>query len=946
MTRSLGSFYPGEDAVLFVVSIVVQTSVIIVAAWVAARVLARYCAALRHAIWFSALVCVVISPLTTQLGEEAAPLCRRLAVAAWSQAPQPRQPSPHRELDGSSVDRATENENRRPQAMARSMAAQRLTFAHDLPRQARERMRLTSAASQLWRGDLRRVLGGAITLAWFTGVLVGAGRFVHGVCVTRTILRTATQPDAGDLHLPLCEVRKALGVSSLPQFVVSDVVCMPCTVGLLRPRVILPARLLASAPECMRDVLLHECAHVVRRDQWTGLVQRVVSIVAWPHPFIHILCRNLSRAREEICDNVVIGNGDAVRYAEMLFGLSRMKRRVPLYGSAGLFSWTWRLEHRIADLLDARRDTRFRLTPRMKTAVTFAFVSLSLTAAASSGVQQIVPGKASPVSEATRVAFAVAPSAAASPPVVPSSHLVPDTATAYVSLNSVSRFRECAESNPDIDGEVLRWIEREMIRFVPIDERRPIRARLGVSLHDLAECASGEIALARVPSADDRPALLTLLDVSGRDAKVDELLATVRGQLKSREVAVWRAQNILCIAESDTAATSALERLSDKKGGGLCAHPAFRAVSKLPTNANDAAPSLHWYRRPVADTRMCEAEWLARRRGQPWSRYAARAGLDHVQAVGGTIQFPQRRFSKVHWTKVYAPTHADTDRRRFPGILDLPNQDDLSPPDWVPQQVSTYGSLAWNIRETFDSFVYVVDPWFGEGFFEDFVASLREDINGPQLDIRRDLIPHLGERFFTVSGVGAHAHATILAIEARDEGAVLAALERPLREDPYARPADVPGAAAWELLTDDNRQGAKSEVRASSALAVARGYLWMATDVPALRELLGRQPAGARLGHSRLYSSMSRVLDDYFAGSCFRFYARGGTDLAPPFRIIPLPNASPGTSRDVWSRLLQRSTRPANDVASGSRDHGPSALGIRTDADGWTMMGFTLRDRP
>ena len=81
-------------------------------------------------------------------------------------------------------------------------------------------------------------------------------------------------------------------------------------IGLVRPLVILPEDLPGTlrGPE-LADILVHECAHAVCRHQVVGVLQRLAGMLFWPHPLMHMLNRELARAREEVCDNYVLRHG-------------------------------------------------------------------------------------------------------------------------------------------------------------------------------------------------------------------------------------------------------------------------------------------------------------------------------------------------------------------------------------------------------------------------------------------------------------------------------------------------------------------------------------------------------------------------------------------------------------------------------------------------------------
>lgn len=140
----------------------------------------------------------------------------------------------------------------------------------------------------------------------------------------------------------------------------------PLAAGIVNPKVLLPTGFTDSIhDEQLHNILVHELAHIERRDQVVVLLQHVVGSFFWLHPLVGVLNRSLAKAREEICDNYVLGTTNARSYSRTLLAVAELVRgRETLPGTVGLFSSKWRLEHRVAGLLDARRNLRTTLTRR------------------------------------------------------------------------------------------------------------------------------------------------------------------------------------------------------------------------------------------------------------------------------------------------------------------------------------------------------------------------------------------------------------------------------------------------------------------------------------------------------------------------------------------------------------------------------------------------------
>jgi beta-lactamase regulating signal transducer with metallopeptidase domain len=74
-------------------------------------------------------------------------------------------------------------------------------------------------------------------------------------------------------------------------------------IGLMHRIVILPSQLAAALPHAeLRAVVLHEIAHLRRRDDWVYLLERLACAVLWFDPFVHVACKASATWREIACD--------------------------------------------------------------------------------------------------------------------------------------------------------------------------------------------------------------------------------------------------------------------------------------------------------------------------------------------------------------------------------------------------------------------------------------------------------------------------------------------------------------------------------------------------------------------------------------------------------------------------------------------------------------------
>ncbi len=105
----------------------------------------------------------------------------------------------------------------------------------------------------------------------------------------------------------------------------SNEVTIPIAAGFLDPVVILPKKIVGMlAPRDLERVVAHERAHISRNDVAGNLIQRLVEMVLFFNPWVHVVGRNLIREREAACDDMAVRRtGSAGDYAECLASLAQ-----------------------------------------------------------------------------------------------------------------------------------------------------------------------------------------------------------------------------------------------------------------------------------------------------------------------------------------------------------------------------------------------------------------------------------------------------------------------------------------------------------------------------------------------------------------------------------------------------------------------------------------------
>lgn len=227
-------------------------------------------------------------------------------------------------------------------------------------------------------------------IVWAVIALAGLARVVLATFQLRRLRSHAAPVEMeslpADMRSLIEEAQKSRPISVL----VSDRLEVPTAIGFHRPSVILPAWMLESTPaEELKYILLHELAHLSRRDDWTNLAQKILKALLFFLPSVWWIERRLSLDREMACDDaVLVHSGTPVGYAECLAHVAErsfLRKQIALAQAA--VGRVRQLTARVTRILDPERP---RATQLWKPAVPVVMVVALLCSVPASFTPELV----------------------------------------------------------------------------------------------------------------------------------------------------------------------------------------------------------------------------------------------------------------------------------------------------------------------------------------------------------------------------------------------------------------------------------------------------------------------------------------------------------------------------------------------------------------------------
>ncbi len=197
----------------------------------------------------------------------------------------------------------------------------------------------------------------AICALWLLLCAVWIGRLATAWWQLSRLCRRAVP--AEDMTQQACrELSNLLGVRA-PQVLRTPYLPSPCLAGLRQAVILLPDEDIGLS---MRDVLVHELAHLVRRDCHWNLLRQLALSLFFFQPLLWMLSRRLESAAEEVCDDYVVQfGGDRQQYAHRLVDIAELSTAPVAPAGVGIVSLRSMLAKRVQRIMDTSRSLSTRV---------------------------------------------------------------------------------------------------------------------------------------------------------------------------------------------------------------------------------------------------------------------------------------------------------------------------------------------------------------------------------------------------------------------------------------------------------------------------------------------------------------------------------------------------------------------------------------------------------
>lgn len=214
--------------------------------------------------------------------------------------------------------------------------------------------------------DYKTFIRKAIPFIWISGVFIlGSVIFINNALFLRRVRKCPHIDDQNVLSI-LYDCKNLMKLSKNVDLVKTNVSQTPCVLNFIKPIILLPEY---SLEKCnlihLKYILLHELAHVKRKDIFINYIVNFLCIIYWFNPLIWYGFHKMREDREICCDSLalsVLRENEVISYGFSIIKIAEISLRAPYLPSvAGIINKKSKIKRRI-EMIKIFKKNSYRLS--------------------------------------------------------------------------------------------------------------------------------------------------------------------------------------------------------------------------------------------------------------------------------------------------------------------------------------------------------------------------------------------------------------------------------------------------------------------------------------------------------------------------------------------------------------------------------------------------------
>ena len=395
------------------------------------------------------------------------------------------------------------------------------------------------------------------------------------------------------------------------------------------------------------------------------------------------------------------------------------------------------------------------------------------------------------------------------------------------------------------DKAMQPYLESQKDRAIGYLEN--ISSKVGLKAKDLQDISSGEVVFGWLPFAKDtrRPfALCVIADIRGRKEKAENAATIIEkdlleagwersdlkhrghsirvynnrpkpGQLKVEQIAILINDTRIIAADRDSVVTDILDVLdgkstvtpiSQEEDFKIVMGRSSEAIAK-PVKTGGGMISGEWFARPFQMGRIIR-ESLEVDRGNDVDilNLLENQGFDAIKAVGGILAIAGDPYDILHRGYILAPPVTDQPSKYelAAKMLQFPNAPLAAIPSWIHSETASFSRMNIKIEEAFWASESLINEALGDDIFRDIIDGIRDDEDGPQIDIAKDVLPNLDDQVVILTDnttpIDVGSERMLVAVKIRDAATIKEVIRKAMEVEPDAKQIEsVEGSTIWQV---------------------------------------------------------------------------------------------------------------------------------------------------